>query len=194
MSRIRAGLGLLALGALFAEPGHVVAYWLHRPAEALPGDPAHAYFLPTLEGVLAVIAAGLLAALMLLALARLLAGRRARRPAGGGASLAVLFTCLLAVQMAVFLVQEGLEAHAAPGLATVALGLLGQQPVALAVALALRWLSARVPAAVRELAERPAVGLFRPAWAGIPPPAFVALSRPAVRPAPNASRGPPRLS
>jgi len=188
VKRARAGLGLIVAGGLFAELGHSLAYALRRPVVPVPTDPAHAYFRLALDTTLTALAAGLLVCLLLIGLAQLLRGRVPRSSPG---SFALLFTCLLAVQMVVFLIQEGLESGAAPGIATIALGLVGQQPVALAGALALRWLSARVPAAVRELAGRPLVLLAEPAAVAAPlqvqapvafSPRFVAAA---------ASRGPP---
>jgi hypothetical protein len=175
-------------GGLFAELGHSLAYALRRPADVLPTDPAHAYFRLALESALTALAAGLLVCLLLLGLARLLRGRVPRSSPG---SFALLFTCLLAVQMVVFLVQEGVESGVAPGIGTIALGLVGQQPVALAGALALRWLSARVPAAVRELVERPLILLAEPA--AVPAPLFVQSPVGFARrfAAAAASRGPP---
>ena len=73
----------------------------------------------------------------------------------------LLFCALLAMQLAIFLVQESLESRSLPCPATVTAGLVGQQPVALLGALLLSWLSARLGPAIATLlaAARPQTGL-----------------------------------
>jgi hypothetical protein len=143
-------VALIACLALpFAELGHAVAYWPH-----VPGTGAHLYFPAVLEVSGVLVAALLLTALAVLGAARVLEGRRREDRAW---PFAMLFFGLLAAQLAIFLVQEGLEARSLPGPATVTAGLLGQQPVALVGALLLSWLSARLGPAIATL-----LALLRP--------------------------------
>jgi hypothetical protein len=164
-----------------AELGHLIGYGLR-----IPRDGAHVYFPNVLQAAGALVGAGLLVALGVLVLARILAGEVPRRRPW---SFALLFSGLLFAQVGIFLVQEGLEAHAIPALATVATGLLGQQPVALLAALALRWLSARLGPALRLLARppRPELAVLSPLQR--PAPAFVVA---AFRPARPQRIGGPR--
>jgi hypothetical protein len=161
------------LAVPLAEVGHLIGHGLR-----IPKDGAHAYFANVLQAAGALVGVGLLGALAVLVLARMLAGEVPRRKPW---SFALLFSGLLFAQMGVFLVQERLEGNALPALATVATGLLGQQPVALVAALALRWLSARLGPALASLAPR------RPELAILPPllrpaPAFVVATCRAARP------------
>jgi hypothetical protein len=169
----------------FAELGHAIAYWPH-----VPGTGAHFYFPAVLEASGVLVAALLLTALAVLGAARVLEGRRRERPAW---SLALLFLGLLAAQLAIFLVQEGLEARSLPGLATLTAGLVGQQPVALLGALLLSWLSARLAPAIATLLApaRPQAGLQRvlqPAAARPPRPPLPVGTRPLHT---GQQRGPP---
>jgi hypothetical protein len=143
-------VALVACLALpFAELGHAIAYW-----PQVPGTGAHFYFPAVFEASGVLVAALLLTALAVLAAARVLEGRRREDRAW---PFAILFFGLLAAQLAIFLVQESLEARSLPGSATVTAGLLGQQPVALAGALLLSWLSARLGPAIATL-----LALLRP--------------------------------
>ena len=184
VSRLRRVLLVVGLAVPLTEVGHLIGYGLR-----VPQDGAHGYFPNALQAAGALVGAGLLGALGVLILARFLAGEVSRRKPW---SFALLFSGLLFAQMGVFLVQEGLEAHAVPVLATVASGLLGQQPVALLAALALRWLSARLGPAIRSLA-----GLRRPELVILPPllrpaPAFtVAVYRPGRPTRTGGQRAPP---
>jgi hypothetical protein len=162
------------LAVPLAELGHLIGHGLR-----IPQDGVHTYFPTALQAAGALVGAGLLAALAVLVLARILAGEVPRRKPW---SFALLFSGLLFAQMGVFLVQEGLEGHALPTLATVAIGLLGQQPVALVAALALRWLSARLGPALASLARpRPPELVILPPLLR-PAPAFVVATCRAARP------------
>ncbi len=182
--RTRSVLLVTALSLPLAEFGHTVAHSLRVSSTGV-----HSYF-PTLLSVAGTLAGGILViALAVLVLAKLVAGATPRcRPW----SFPLLFSWLLATQLAVFLVQEGLEAHSAPGRATIAMGLLAQQPVSLVAALALRWLSARVGPALEAIASlrRPQLVAFSPPWSSAPPFAIIALlsDRPLLR---HGQRAPP---
>jgi hypothetical protein len=143
-------VALVACLALpFAELGHAIAYLPH-----VPGTGAHYYFPAVFEASGVLVATLLLTALAVLGAARVLEGRRRERPAW---PFTMLFFGLLAAQLAIFLIQESLEARSLPGAPTLTAGLLGQQPVALLGALLLSWLSARLGPAIATL-----LALLRP--------------------------------
>lgn len=164
MRRARSVLFVAAVAFPLTEFGHTVAYGLRVPSTG-----AHSYFPTVLSAAGALAGGGLMAALAVLVLAKLVAGATPRRRPW---SFPLLFSGLLAMQLVVFLVQEGLEARTLPATATVALGLLAQQPVSLVAALALRWLSARVGPALEAIASRcqPQLVAFSPPCR--PAPAF----------------------
>ena len=179
---------LVALLAVpFAELGHALAY-----GPRLPTSGPHWYFAAVLQA-----SGAALGALALGALAVLVASRLLSRPVGRDRpwSLALLFCGLLCAQLAVFLVQEAVEARALPTEGTLAAGLLGQQPVALVAALLLRWLSTRLGPALEVLSRGGAPQPSPPAPVGLLP---APLARPAAAPVPgprraHLQRGPPPL-
>jgi hypothetical protein len=166
---VRSTKGVLLVAALsvpLAQVGHVLAYGLR-----IPTGGAHAYFPFLFQTTGAFMGTGLLAALAVLVLARLLSGEVARRKPW---SFALLACGLLSGQLAVFMLQETLESHATISTGGLAIGLLAQQPVALAAALALRWLSARVGPALEAVAgARRPMALSAPMPLLTPAPAFV---------------------
>ena len=177
-------LGVLALAAPFAQLGHVLAYGARPRA-----DGNHAYFPALLHASGALLGALLLVFLAVLVAARLIASPARRRPC----SLALLFTGLLAAQLALFLVQEGVEAGRLPTAGTVAAGLLGQQPVALAAALLLRWLSARLGPALDALSapRRPQPATQGSVVSWPPAPVWRTASTPVRSGRAHLQRGPP---
>jgi hypothetical protein len=121
---------------------------------------------------LGIAAAALIGALLLVGLARILSGRRIRSAAEP--SYVSLLAFLFSIQLAAFAAQEiteamiaGSSAGSAPDL--MLWGTLGQLPIAAVGALALRWLSARVEAAVGLI--RDAVG----ATVALPPAPSLAI-------------------
>ena len=136
-------LPMLLLAVPFAELGHALAFGFRLPASG-----SHWYFAAVLQASGAAVGA-----LALVALAVIVAARLLSRPAGRRRpwSLALLFCGLLGAQLAVFLVQEAVEARSLPTEGTLAAGLLGQQPVAFVAALLLRWLSSRLGPALEVL-------------------------------------------
>ena len=158
-------LAILGMAALGAQAGHLIAYQLHFGAGAfrIQSSGAHAYFPTLLKTTFGAAALAVIAGLLLVGAASLLArGQGRRTPAGGSfiGILAVLFT----VQLGLFIVQEVGESVAAgmqPASAESLLiwGMVGQLPVALAGACALRWLWTRVEAAAYELSAVAAVTL-----------------------------------
>jgi hypothetical protein len=160
MRKARSTALVVGLALPFAELGHAIAYWPHVPAAG-----SHFYFPAVLEASGTLVAALLLTALAVLGAARVLEGRRSDRAAW---PFPLVFSGLLAAQLTIFLIQEGLEAGSLPGLGTLAAGLIGQQPVALLGALLLHWLSARLGPALAVLAapRRPRVTVLRPVGGG----------------------------
>jgi len=179
MARKRIGVATFALGLLGSQAGHLLAYQVRYGAAAqqLQSSGAHAYFPLLAKTALGVGACALIGGLLLVGLARLLTGRRV--PSASEPSYLSLLAILFSIQLAAFAVQEVGEALIG-GLSTgtavdlLLWGTLGQLPIAAVAALTLRWLCARIEAAVgaiRALA-RPSL----PAW----PPAAVAILVPAA--------------
>lgn len=184
MRRARRVLFVAALAFPLAEVGHTIAYGLRVSSTG-----AHLYFPAVLSTAGALAGGALVAALALLVLARIVAGATPRRRPW---SFSPLFIGLLAMQLALFLVQEGLEAHSLPGRGTLAMGLLAQQPQALMATLALRWLSARVVPALEAIASQrqPQLVGFSPPYR--PAPAFANFGlRPRRRLLARGQRAPP---
>jgi hypothetical protein len=180
-----------------SQVGHLLASELRTG----PRTAAHAYVPALTTIVLGVAGAAVLAGVLAVAAASVArTGARAaivprRRPA-----LLDVSAILFAIQFALFLAQETVEAAVAgaaqPDVAGLLLwGSLGQLPVAVLAALAVRWLGARFDAAADELAAAAGRALAtRPAIApasSAPPP------RPSRRPrllvAATTQRGPPHL-
>lgn len=151
--RAAAGFGIAVLGS---QAGHLLAYQLRfgGAAQQIQSSGAHAYFPALTKSVVGLAAASLLGCLFLIGLARILGGRRdVHEPR---ISLLRLVAALFTVQLALFVGQEIVEAQAAgiasgPGVDLVLWGMIGQLPVALVGAVALRWLFVRVERAVAGL-------------------------------------------
>jgi len=146
-------LAALGLGLLGSQAGHLLAYQIRFGAAAqhLQSSGAHAYFPLVAKTALGAAAAALIGALVLVGLARILSGRRMRSATEPSyiSVLAILFS----IQLAAFAAQEIAEATIASSSMGSAAdlmlwGTLGQLPIAAVTALAFRWLSARVEAAV----------------------------------------------
>ena len=146
-------LAALGLGLLGSQAGHLLAYQIRFGAAAqhLQSSGAHAYFPLVAKTALGAAAAAMIGALVLVGLARILSGRRMRSATEPSyiSVLAILFS----IQLAAFAAQEIAEAIIAGSSAGSAAdlmlwGTLGQLPIAAVTALAFRWLSARVEAAV----------------------------------------------
>jgi hypothetical protein len=158
MSGRRKALAIVGLGVLGSQAGHLLAYELRFGAAAQQVQSAgtHSYFPLLAKTALGIVAVGLLGALLVVGLARLMGGRRietASRPSYIGL-LARLFT----IQLALFGIQEIIEATVAGVTAGSAAdlllwGTLGQLPIAAIAALALGWLSACVESAVGAIRE-----------------------------------------
>lgn len=148
------------LSVVLAEFGHQLSFLERFGGRGFRLEAAgvHSYF-PTLMTVAgALVGAGALGALLVLSLGRLAMGGalgRTRRP---GIPMWRLLIVMLALQLAVYLVQESCEALAAGRLLTapwlfgaLAWGAAGQAPIAVLAALALSWLSVRLDRAIAAI-------------------------------------------
>jgi hypothetical protein len=154
---LRRSLAVLVIGALGSQAGHLLAYTVRFGAAAgqVQSSGAHAYFPFFAKTSLGIVASALLGGLFLVGLARILSGRRAVS-AGTGPSYIALVAALFTIQLVCFAGQEIAEAAlvgAPTGSAAHLLlwGTLGQLPVAAVAALAVRWLAARLEAAVEDI-------------------------------------------
>ena len=183
--RRRWSVALLVAGlaVLLAQMGHLLAYGWQVPAAG-----SHSYFPAAIHVVGGSLAALLLVSLTIIALARLQKGGSAHGP---GWSLPLLFSTLLLLQISVFVLQETLEAGALPGSRALAAGLLAQQPVALAAALVLRWLSRRLGPALAALGTTPPFRAPQPLPGWLVAAKTQVVGLPGRRPGASFSRGPP---
>jgi len=123
---------------------------------------AHGYFPALTKTAFGLTAVFMLLALAAVGLARVMAGRRVQTaPAPSFGRLVAMLFCL---QLTFFVVQESVEmAAGAPATSAPALmlwGSLGQLPVAVLAALALRWIAVRVAPAIAGLLQ-PMSGAIR---------------------------------
>jgi hypothetical protein len=168
----RLTLAVLALGLVGSQAGHLLAFQLRfgSAAQHLQSSGAHTYFPTLAKTTLGTIAAALLAAMLVIGLARVLSS-------GSGARAVVapryieLLAALFTIQLVCFITQEVGEAMftaarvaSAPDL--LLWGTLGQLPVAAIAAIALSWLSTRFESAVADLGA--AIALPRARFAPVP--------------------------
>ena len=158
MTGRRMVLAVLGLGLVGSQAGHLLAYQIRfgAAAQQIQSTGAHAYFPLLAKTALGAAAAALIGALLVVGLARILGGRRIRSTTEP--SYVSVFAFLFSIQLAAFVAQEIAEAtvvgstmRSAPDL--MLWGTLGQLPIAAIGALAFRWLSARVEAAVGVLRD-----------------------------------------
>ena len=164
---------------LGTQAGHLLAYQVLFGAAAyqVQSMGVHGYFPILAKTGLGLLGAIVLAALLVVGLARIVSRRDLRRDPSGPSYLR-LIAALYTIQLALFVVQETAEATfagvPAGSIMTLLLwGTLGQLPVAAVAALALRWLAIRFEAAVEEIQEL--VGLVEPSPGVVPalPPAVI---------------------
>jgi hypothetical protein len=181
--------------------GHLLAYQARFGAAATheQSSGAHAYF-PAVAAMLgAALGATLVASLLLVAVARLVAGRRQGLRPGRRWPFVDVLAAVFTIQVGTYVVQEAAEALATgaamPPIPELVLwAALGMLPVALSAAIGLTWLSVHLEAAVRRLRSvaipagpHPNVEIARPICADVRDPLkTVALSA-------FAKRGPPNL-
>jgi hypothetical protein len=201
MNRLAVRLvGLLGLGILLAQAGHLLAYQLEfgAGARAVQSQGAHGYFPAFAKTGLGLLAVALLASLLIVGISRLLPGRPVVFT-GRGPSYISLLSALFTIQIVFFIAQETAESLAgglpAPSvLSLILLGSIGQLPVAAVAALAIKWLAVRVDAALRVLRAEPAVTLVAGWPVSLPILAIAPVFVPALAescPAAYIKRGPP---
>jgi hypothetical protein len=157
VSTRRVWLALGTLAVLGSQAGHLLAYQLHfgAAAQQLQVSGAHAYFPTLAKTGLGAIAAVAIGCLLMVGLAHVLSGRALMLDRSRPSYLR-LVAAMFTIQLAVFVGQELAEAAVAgvPPASVIVLlfwGTLGQLPVAMLGALALRWLLARLRSAVTEI-------------------------------------------
>jgi hypothetical protein len=156
--------GGLSVGLVASQAGHLLVYaLLYGPvAGRVQSTGAHSYFPTFVKTAFGLAAAFVLLSMVVIGLARLLAGRRLE--SSSSPSYVRLLAMLFCLQLTFFVVQESIEmAAGAPATSAPALllwGSLGQLPVALLAALALRWIAVRVAPAIASLL-RPVAPAFR---------------------------------
>jgi hypothetical protein len=175
-------LALIGCGALASQAGHLLIYQLQYGSAALSvqSQGAHAYFPIFARTSLGLGAVAILAGLLIIGASRILTvrpGTKIARYPSYFSSLSVLFT----IQISCFVVQETIEslvagAPVASPAYLLLLGSVGQLPVAVLAALALRWLSVQVEEAVMTLRQAVATGT----------PAFETIAIVLARPTPLA--------
>lgn len=192
---------VLGLGLVGAEAGHLVAYEARfgTAAGLVESSGAHAYFPVLAKTGVGALAAILLGGLFVLALARVLSNRPLERRSDAP-SLIRLLAMVFTLQLAVFAVQETVEAAVAgvPGssIATLLLwGTFGQLPVAFVTAVTLRWLLTSFDGAVAGIRHALTVASTPPSLvpALAPAAAFVVTEsiRPPALPYRRSGRAPP---
>jgi hypothetical protein len=193
---------LLGLGAVGSQAGHLLAYEMRFGAAALhvQSSGTHAYYPTLAKTSLGVAAMAVLAGLAVVGLARALSGQAPTR-AGSARPYLSLLAGVFTVQLALYAGQEVVEAAAAgvpvdSAAHLLMWGTLGQLPVAVVAATALRWLLVRFESAVRQiwqaLAElRPAPGLVVPLVLPVWRASNAALMLSRVAGASLIKRGPP---
>jgi hypothetical protein len=166
-----------ALAIAGSQAGHLLTYQLRYGAAAqqVQSSGAHAYFPLVARTVLGAAAMSILAALLIIGFARLATGRRL--DPHSAPSLLRLLSLLYTIQLAIFIAQETFEGSRAGEL--VLWGFAGQLPVALAGAVALRWLAARFEPSLARLWPNPTPVLQ-----------LVPVTVPVVRTAPAADLAP----
>ena len=152
----RRALAVLGIGIAGAQAGHLLAYELRFgvAAPALQSTGAHAYFPALAKTGVGLAALALLSSLLVVAAARIVAGRRVQP--GTSPSFVRLLAVLYTIQLACFAGQETAEAllggtHASSAPLLILWGTAGQLPVAVAAALAMRWLDLRLEPALAVL-------------------------------------------
>lgn len=110
MNRRRVALAGVALGLLASQAGHLLAYQVRYGAAAqqIQSSGAHSYFPLLAKTALGVVACALVGVLLLMGLARMLAGRRVR--SASEPSYLSLLAVLFCIQLAAFAIQEVGEA------------------------------------------------------------------------------------
>jgi hypothetical protein len=154
---LKTGGALIGFGLVLSQLGHLLVYQLQfgSAALAVQSTGPHAYFPTLVKTSLGLGAAAILASLLFICAARFITGAQGRAIAGGPSYLRLL-GALFTIQLVFFAVQETAESMAAGSAVATAphlllIGSVGQLPVALLGALAIKWLLVRFESAVAEI-------------------------------------------
>lgn len=196
---VKMGAALVGFGALLSQLGHLLVYQVQfgAAAQSVQSSGAHAYFPTLVKTSLGVVAAAVLCLLLVIGAARLATGGRVRSVAGAPSYLSLL-GALFTIQLVVYGLQETVESMVAGAAIATAphlllMGSVGQLPVAVLAALALKWLLVRFESAIAELRVAPASIPMPVEPATVAVSAWYRLDLP-LRPVASASlakRGPP---
>jgi hypothetical protein len=193
------GAALVGFGAVLSQLGHLLVYQLQfgTTAQLVQSTGAHAYFPTLVKTFLGLGAAAALASLLVICVARFVT-RVGGRAIARGPSYLRLLGALFTIQLVFFALQESVESIAAGTAVASApqlllMGSIGQLPVAVLGALALKWLLVRFESAVTEIRVAlasvrdpiPTVAVVVAAWSH-----FDLVYKPAAA-ASLAMRGPP---
>jgi hypothetical protein len=159
---LKTGGALVGLGVVLSQLGHLLVYQLQFGAKAqfVQSTGPHAYFPTLVKTSLGLGAAAILASVLLICVARFVT-RAGGRAIARGPSYLRLLGALFTIQLVFFGLQETVESMAA-GMAVASaphlllMGSIGQLPVALLGALALKWLLVRFESALTEIRIAPA--------------------------------------
>jgi hypothetical protein len=197
---LKTGGALVGFGVLLSQLGHLLVYQLQfgSGAQLVQSTGAHAYFPAFAKTSTGLAAAAVLVSVLIIGAARLATGRPVRIIRGGPSYMRLL-GALFTIQLVAFAIQETAESIAAGGAIPTAphlllLGTVGQLPVAIIAALALKWIFVRIESAVLDL--RTVVASIRFAIATLPLvllPRVMSLEPALVEACPAAyiKRGPP---
>jgi hypothetical protein len=195
---------VLGLGLLGSQAGHLLAFQVRfgAAAQQIQSSGAHAYFPLVAKTALGAAAAALIGALLVVGLARILSGRHIKSVSEP--SYVSLLAVLFSIQLAAFVAQEVAEAIIAGNMVASSApdlmlwGTLGQLPIAAIAAIAFRWLSARVEAAVGVIRDVSGATAPLRLTAPVPIPVYApsdqALLMSRVARSHLAKRGPPSSS
>jgi len=154
---LKMGGVLVGFGLVLAQLGHLLVYQLQfgATAQVVQSTGAHAYFPALVKTGFGLGAAAVLASLLVIGLARFIRGARVRVIAKG-LSYVRLLGALFTIQLVFFALQETAESMAAGAAIATAphlllMGSVGQLPVAILGALAIKWLLVRFESAVTEI-------------------------------------------
>ena len=150
---------VLGLAIVGSQAGHVLAYALRfgDTAQTIQSSGVHAYFPMLAKTAVGCAAMALIAGIFIIGFARVATGRRIEKQSVP--SFIRLLATLYTMQLTLFAGQETAEALISRGPAgSVAVlllwGTVGQLPVAVVGAIALRWLLARMRPALARLESR----------------------------------------
>lgn len=195
----RAAAAVVALGLAGSQTGHLLTYQLRfgAAAQQLQVSGVHGYFPGLAKTCAGLASLGLLGALFVIGLGRVVTGKRIDPTSAP--SLVSLLAVVYTLQLGCFAAQETIEAlvgGARIGSVSQILlwGALGQLPVALVASVALRWLLARLGPVVGELRiafQRPRRGIFLTVAPAAPTFAYAPAIASVLRVRSNPRRGPP---